>query len=61
MRSFDRFRYFLAQFREKLGNYAISGKPLAVLRFEELFSNDALGSMKKYPGRAKPFCIPVAS
>ena len=29
VRGFDRFRYFLAQFREKLGNNAISGEPLA--------------------------------
>ncbi len=39
MRGFDRVRYFLAQFREQLGNNTISGKPLSVFRFEELFSN----------------------
>ena len=47
MRGFDRFRYFLAQFRGKLGNNAISGKPLPVFRFEELFSDNAAGINKK--------------
>src|SRR6267143_2350539 len=47
MRSLGRFCYFLAQFREKFGNNAISRKPLPVFRFEELFSNDAVGINKK--------------
>ena len=47
MRGFDRVRYFLAQFREKLGNNTISGKPLSVFRFEELFSNEAVGINEK--------------
>ncbi len=53
MRGFDRFRDFLAQFREKLGNDAISGKPLPVFGFEKLFSNNAVGIDKKVsrPGK----------
>ena len=58
MRSFDRFRYFLAQFREKLGNNAISGKPFPVFCFEELFSNDAVGINEKISGASKALLHP---
>src|SRR5438552_18447058 len=53
MRGFDRVRYFLAQLREQLGNNTISGKPLSVFRFEELFSNEAVGVNEKKSGAGK--------
>jgi hypothetical protein len=63
MRGFDCFRYFLAEFREELGDDAIPSESLPVFRFEELFSNDALGIDKKIPRpskallHARGFCI----
>jgi hypothetical protein len=41
MRRWNRFRHFLAQFREQLRNDAVSRQPFAVFRIEKLFSNDA--------------------
>src|SRR5260370_36571137 len=46
MGGLDRFYNFLAQFREKLGNNAISCEPLPIFGLEELFSNDSVGINK---------------
>jgi len=58
VRRFDGFRYFLAQFRKKLGNNAISGEPLPVFRFEELFSNNAVGIDEKVSRASKALLHP---
>ena len=47
---FDGIRDFLAQFRKEFGNHVVSGKPLPVLRFEELFSNHAVGVDEEISG-----------
>ena len=55
MRGFDRVCYFLAQFREKFRNNAISGKPLSVFCLEKLFSNDPVSIDEKISGAGKAF------
>ena len=44
---FDAVRDFFAQLWKEFNNHVVSGKPLAVLRFKELFSNHAMGVDKE--------------
>src|SRR5258707_6079990 len=55
MRGLNRLRDFLAQFREQLGNNAISGKALPVLCLEKLFSDDPVGIDKEVSRPGKTF------
>ena len=58
MRGFYGLGYFLAQFRKKLGEDAITSETLAISRFKKLFANDAMAIDKKISRARKALLHP---